>query len=183
MGWVFLAEGFEEIEALTGVDLLRRAGVPVETVGVGGRVITGSHGISVSADMTDEEAEARLAAGEVPGMAVLPGGMPGAVHLDESPAVDACLRAVEQAGGWLAAICAAPFVLGKRGYLEGCRATCYPGFENELTGAILTDAGVVVQERRITGRAMGSATEFALALVRAAAGEASAERIRRSILA
>ena len=180
---LFLADGFEEIEALTAVDLLRRAGAEVVTVGVTGKTVTGSHGIEVRADVTAKEAAKRLAAGEVPEMVVLPGGMPGSVNLDASPVVDAYLRAATEADSFICAICAAPFVLGRRGLLRGCRATCYPGFEKDLLGAAVEDAGVVIDGKRITGRAMGSATEFALALVAAVCGNETAEKIRKSIIA
>lgn len=183
MVMLFLADGFEEIEALTAVDLLRRAGVQVVTVGVTGKSVTGSHHIEVAADITAKEAAKRLAAGNVPEMVVLPGGMPGSTNLDASPVVDAYLRAAAEKDAYIAAICAAPFVLGKRGLLKGCRATCYPGFEKDLLGAETVDSGVVTDGKRITGRAMGSATEFALALVAALCGEETAEKIRQSIIA
>ena len=183
MVMLFLADGFEEIEALTAVDLMRRAGIDVLTVGVTGKTVTGSHNIEVAADITAKEAAKRLAAGEVPEMVVLPGGMPGSRNLDASPVVDAYLRAAADADAYIAAICAAPFVLGRRGLLDGRRATCYPGFEKDLIGAEVADAGVVTDGKRITGRAMGSATAFALALVAALRGSDTAEKIKQSIIA
>ena len=165
MVFLFLADGFEEIEALTPVDLLRRAGVEVVTVGVGGKTVTGSHGITISADVGAEEALAMLAAGTIPEMIVLPGGMPGAATLDASPLVDTFIDAAEKANAYIAAICAAPMILGKRGLLRGRHATCFPGFEEYLEGAAYMDVHTVTDGRYITGRAMGAATEFALALI------------------
>ena len=177
MVYVFLAEGFEEVEALTPVDLMRRAGIDVTTVGVGGKVICGAHGIPVTADITD---------GELPrdpadlSMVVLPGGMPGTKNLDASPAVDAYLRLAAEKGAYIAAICAAPMVLGKRDLLLGKRATCYPGFEETLAGATLAEGSAVVTDGLyITAKAAGYAAEFAYALITALAGDA--EEVRAAI--
>ena len=147
MVFLFLADGFEEIEALTPVDLLRRAGVEVVTVGVTGKTVTGSHGITVSADVGAEEALAMLAAGTIPEMIVLPGGMPGAATLDASPLVDTFIDAAEKANAYIAAICAAPMILGKRGLLRGRHATCFPGFEEYLEGAAYMDVHTVTDGR------------------------------------
>ncbi len=177
----FLADGFEEIEALTPVDVLRRAGFEIRTAAVGGRgpVVTGSHGIPVTADMTAEEA-ADLGGIE---MVILPGGMPGARNLDADPTVDAVLGRVHAEGGILAAICAAPMILGRRGYLKGKKATCFPGFEGELAGAVYTAGRVEEDGRIVTACGMGAATEFALALVRILKGGNAAEELRSAILA
>ncbi len=183
MVYLFLADGFEEIEALTPADLLRRAGVPVTTVGVTGKTVTGSHGITVSADVTAAEAERMLAEGALPAMVILPGGMPGSKNLDESPLVDSFLRSAVAADAYIAAICAAPMVLGKRGLLKGKRAVCYPGFEAYLAGAAVENAPCVRDGRIITARAMGAATEFALSLVAAMCGEEKASEIREGVLA
>ena len=186
MVYVLLADGFEEIEALTPVDLLRRAGVEVVTVGVTGKTVTGSHKIPVTADMTAEEAAETLANGAKPEMVVLPGGMPGAKNLDESPLTDKFLAAVREADGYAAAICAAPMILGKRGLLKGIAAVCYPGFEEYLLGAEVLGEGVQCswdnKKKIITGCAMGAATEFALTLVEALKGESTANELRAAIL-
>ena len=188
---VFLAEGFEEIEALTPVDLLRRAGLEVKTAAVGhaadsSRVVTGSHGIPVTADASAED----FVNGSCPIEAViLPGGMPGAKNLDADGAVDAILaKAASDPDCVIAAICAAPMVLGRRGLLEGIRATCYPGFEEELKGAAVlrsdTPEGRAVTDGRfVTACGMGAATEFALALVKKLKGEDAAEGLRTAVLA
>ena len=183
MVFLFLADGFEEIEALTPVDLLRRAGVEVVTVGVSGKTVTGSHGIAVSADVGAEEALAMLAAGTIPEMIVLPGGMPGAATLDASPLVDTFIDAAEKANAYIAAICAAPMILGKRGLLRGRQATCFPGFEEYLEGAAYMDVHTVTDGRYITGRAMGAATEFALALIKELKGEGAADALRAAVFA
>ena len=177
MVYLFLANGFEEVEALCPLDLLRRAGVEVTTVGVGGaEMVQGSHGITVQVDMPDT-----LFRDAKPEMVILPGGMPGAANLDASRVVDAALRVTASANGFLAAICAAPMVLGHRGYLQGKRAICFPGFEGELTGAEIVNAPVVRDGKVITAIGMGAATAFGLALVEALCGKEAAEALRQAI--
>lgn len=180
MVYMFLANGFEEIEALCPLDLLRRAGVEVTTVAIGGDAmkVTGSHGITVLADM--DEADFADAA---PEMVILPGGMPGASNLDESAVVDGAIAAAVKTGGYLAAICAAPMILGKRDLLCGKRAICFPGFEKYLNGATVADERVVRDGKIITAAGMGVALEFGLALVAALRDSASAAALRRAVLA
>jgi len=170
MIYLFLANGFEEVEALAPLDILRRAGKAVTTVGIGGRQITGAHGITVTADSSDTEV-------------ILPGGMPGASNLDASAVVDAALAAADACGAYLCAICAAPMVLGHRGYLDGYRATCYPGFEGELRGAVTGVGNVVCDRRRITAAGMGVAVEFGLAITAELCGKEKADAIRHGIIA
>ena len=178
MIYMFLANGFEEVEALCPLDLLRRAGLTVTTVGVGGDMILGSHGIAVQADMPDT-----LYRDSKHEMIILPGGMPGTRHLDESRTVDAALRAAAASNAYLAAICAAPMVLGKRGYLRGKEAICFPGFEEYLEGASLSKSRVVTDGRVITAAGMGVALDFGLALVAALKGEDAARKLRAAVLA
>ena len=180
MIYLFLAHGFEEVEALAPLDLLRRAGLKVTTVGIGGDVIVGAHGIPVQADIPDT-----LYRDSKPEMVILPGGMPGSRHLDESRTVETALRAAAANDAYLAAICAAPMVLGKRGYLPGKRATCFPGFEEFLQGAELAPEGVrvVTDGRVITAAGMGVAVDFGLALVAALRGVDAAKDLQRAILA
>ncbi len=178
MIYLFLANGFEEIEALCPLDLLRRAGLEVTTVGIGGEMICGAHGISVAADIPDT-----LFADSSPDMLILPGGMPGAKNLDESRVVDAALRVAARKGAYLAAICAAPMVLGRRNLLDGKRATCFPGFEGELAGATVAEERVVRDGNVITAKGMGVALEFGLALVAALKGEEAAAALRRAVIA
>ncbi len=178
MIYVFLATGFEEVEALTPVDMLRRAGLSVTTVGVGGRTVVGSHGIPVVADIVDVEYH-----DDAPDMIILPGGIPGTPNLESSPVV---MRAIENArmgGGYLAAICAAPTVFGRLGLLEGKKAVCYPGMESELRGAIPTQATTVRDGKLITSRGMGTALEFALVLIETLVSSKEALRLRHAVVA
>ena len=174
---VLLANGFEEIEALTPIDVLRRAGLDVKSCGLNGKRIKGSHGIFVEADLLPEEVKLD----EVT-MAIFPGGMPGATNIDAHPFTDKLIEATVKNGGRLAAICAAPLVLGRRGLLDGKRATCYPGFEGELTGAVVTGEGVVTDGSITTAKGMGVALEFAKELVRVTVGKEKAEEISLAIM-
>lgn len=180
MVYLFLANGFEEVEALCPLDLLRRAGVEVTTVGIGGESVQGSHGIQVQADIPDT-----MFRDAKPEMIILPGGMPGAKNLLQSQTVATALKAGEKNGAYLCAICAAPMVLGAGGYLKGYKATCYPGFENSLTGADVQDqrkSAVVSDRKRITAAGMGVAFEFGLALVSALRGREAAAKIKESVI-
>lgn len=166
MIYVLLADGFEEIEALTPVDMLRRAGCEVRTVGIGKKTITGAHGIPVCADLVSDEVTA-----DGVRMVILPGGMPGTKHLAASAFVEETLAHVSREGGYLAAICAAPTVLAKYGYLKGKRATCFPGFEKELSGAVYTDLPVVTDGKIVTAKDMTEALSFSVALLSVADAE------------
>ncbi len=187
MIYTFLADGFEEVEALCPIDMLRRAGVEVTTIAVhpdaqsSDKLVTGSHGIGVMADKSYTE----MAAQSVPEdleMVFLPGGMPGAKHLDGSALVDRYLRAASDKGAFMAAICAAPMVLGKRGYLNGKKAVCYPGFEEFLTGAVVEEAAVAVDGNVITGCGMGAAIAFGGVLIRMMKGAEKEAAICGAIL-
>lgn len=162
MVFVHLAEGFEEIEALTIVDVLRRAKIETETVSIMGTLsVTGAHGIRVIADIFFEDAVYDNCE-----MIVLPGGMPGATNLDEHARLREKIQSFAVHGKRIAAICAAPLVFGHAGVLEGKEATCYPGFEKELAGAVLSEEPVCVSDNIITSRGPGTAMAFALELVR-----------------
>ncbi len=178
MVYMFLANGFEEIEALCPLDLLRRAGVEVTTVGIGSDTLMGSHGIPVIADIPEG-----MFADSNPEMIILPGGMPGSKNLDESRTVDMALSAASRKGAFIAAICAAPMVLGHRGLLANKEAICFPGFEKELTGAKISNKRVVRDGNIITAAGMGVALEFGLELVAALKGRDVAENLRRAVLA
>lgn len=179
MVYMFLANGFEEIEALCPLDLLRRAGVEVTTVGIGAQTLCGSHGIKVDADIPEI-----MYRDSSPEMVILPGGMPGAENLDNSRIVDAAIRAAQKNGGFLCAICAAPMVLGKRGVLVGKRAVCFPGFEEYLEGACVSETETVVRDGNIiTAKGMGAAFDFGTALIEALKGKDVACRIRASVFA
>ncbi len=180
MVYVFLAEGFEEVEALTPVDFMRRAGIEVTTVGVGGKNVTGAHGITVVADVCECEVSPENADIE---MVVLPGGMPGTLNLKASEKVNEFIDAAVDRGAYIAAICAAPSVLGEKGLLKGKMATCYPGFEEKLVGATVFDVGVICDGNIITARAAGSAVDFAAQLITALKGEEASETVLDAIIA
>ena len=170
MIYMFLAEGFEEVEALAPLDLIRRAGLEIKTVGVGAKVITGSHGIPVTADMTDAEFS-----DNAPDMVILPGGMPGTKNLDASETVHKAIADAVKNDAYLCAICAAPMILGKLGFLCGKNAVSYPGFESYLEGATISDKKVVRDGKIITAKGMGAGIEFGLAIVSALKDEKAAD--------
>lgn len=177
---VILAEGFEEIEAATPIDVLRRAGVEVVVAGVGGTLIRGARGLTFQADaLLSEVAEAAY------DVVVLPGGMPGAANLGEAPAVAEVLAQVQASGGRIAAICAAPaLVLGPLGYLRGKHATCYPSFADQLPpDAVPSEARVCVDQRLTTSRGPGTALDFALSLVAQLTSPDQAQALRFAMLA
>lgn len=174
MIYVFLADGFEEIEALGSVDILRRAGLSVQTVGVGTTAVTGSHGIVVKSDIAEQNV--RLDAIDA---VVLPGGMPGTRNLEQSAMVQEAIAAALKAKKIVAAICAAPSILGHGGYLTGHKATCYPGFEESLDIAL--PMPVVTDGLFTTGRGPGVTVDFALELVKRLVSAEASEQIRRSM--
>lgn len=175
---VFLADGFEEVEALAPVDLMRRAGLEVVMAGVTGMEVTGSHGISVKADVAADKVEFS----QVQAM-MLPGGLPGTHRLEESPAVQACIDHCVGEGKLVAAICAAPSILAHKGLLQGKNATAFPNFQKDLEegGATISSEFVCRDGQFLTGRGMGVATQFGLALVEALVSREKAQEIRSSI--
>lgn len=176
MVYVFLADGFEEIEAVTPIDILLRAGLTVKTVAVGASPITGAHGISITADMDIGEVcldEAELI--------ILPGGMPGTKNLENSDAVRTIVRRAHEKNIPVSAICAAPSILGHMGLLAGKSATCFPGFEDALEGAYVKEESVVADGSIITARGAGCAAEFGFTLAAMLAGEETAAQLRRSM--
>jgi 4-methyl-5(b-hydroxyethyl)-thiazole monophosphate biosynthesis len=173
MIYVFLANGFEEIEALTPVDLLKRAGFDVKTVAIGqSKTVVGAHGIGVVADITEAEFSYNS-----PEAIILPGGMPGTTNLEESATVIESIVQSMVNNTLICAICAAPSILGICGCLKGRKATCFPGFEEYLDGAYVTDERVVRDGNIITSKGMGCATEFALTIIEALAGKEKADEI------
>ncbi len=169
--YLFLADGFEEIEAITPVDVLRRAGGEVVTVGVTGPRVTGGHGVVVEADTDGEEFSLPRDAG----MVVLPGGGGGTENLLKSKMVEKMLAEANRRGIYIAAICAAPKVLHKAGLLEGKRVTSFPSVAGELTGTNHTGGAVEMDGKIITGRSAGVALQFAKALAEAMYGKEAAE--------
>ncbi len=177
MIYVFLAEGFEEMEAIAPIDLLRRAGCDVRTVAVGtSPVVKGAHGIAVTADILESDVTT-----DGVQAVVLPGGMPGTLNLEASETVQKTIGYAYENGLILGAICAAPSVFGHRGFLNGKRAVCYPGFEKDLHGAIVEKASVVTDGNVITAKGAGVADQFGLALVAALVDEATANSLREGI--
>ncbi len=178
MVYMFLADGFEETEALCPLDLMRRAKIDVVTVGVTGKIVTGSHNIQVCADISIDEADCSAPLE----MVICPGGMPGAANIDNSKKAEKIILKAYKDGAYLAAICAAPMIFGKRGLLNGKKAVCYPGFEKYLEGADVQNKGVVADGKIITARAMGSAVDFGLELIRALRGSNVADEIKSAVI-
>lgn len=173
-----LAEGFEEIEAVAIVDLLRRAGIEVHMATLARREVTGSHGITVLADTALDSADVGAY-----DMIVLPGGMPGTKHLKEDPRVIGLLRRFAEDGRYVAAICAAPSVLAHAGLLAGRRATSFPGFLQpaSVPGLDLVEDAVVVDGRFATSRGPGTAIPFGLALIELLTGEAARREVEERL--
>lgn len=178
MVYVHLADGFEEIEALAVVDVLRRADIATKTVSVtDSRNVRGAHDIVVVADLMFQEAD--YASCE---MIVLPGGMPGTTNLSRHEGLVKQISDFAQNGKWIAAICAAPSILGKMSLLKGKRATSYPGYENVMIGAVYTEDRVVRDGKFITSRGAGTAVEFALKLVELLKDERTSALLREKMI-
>lgn len=178
MVYVFLAPGFEEIEGLLPVDVLRRAGIEVITVGVPEQIVTGSHGITIQCDISLIQAQEYKDKLE---MIILPGGMPGAENLFKTPYIKEMVEYCVNQSLWIGAICAAPMILGQWGLLSGYRATCYPGFEKQMLGAKYTAASVEQDGLFITSNGPSSALTFALRLVEILKGQEIAYSIKESM--
>ena len=176
--YLFFAEGTEEVEALAVVDILRRAGVDVSIVSVtGDKMVKGAHGIRVEADMLEAEVDYSAAA-----MLVLPGGLPGAYNLAAHEGLAEGIMQQYKAGKPLAAICAAPLVYGRMGLLKGLKATCYPGFEENLEGATYTGTLVEQDGQFITGKGPAAVFEFGYAIAERLAGKDKAGAVRDGML-
>lgn len=175
---VLLADGFEEVEALTVVDLLRRARIYVDTVSVTEEyMIRGSHGIAVQTEDLFEEVN--LAEFD---MVVLPGGLPGTTNLGAHSGVRRLVKDFAEGGKYVAAICAAPTILSDLGLLRGKRVTCYPDVERKISGAVLTGAPAMVDGNIITGQGVGAAVDFALELIAVLVGNEKAGEIADAIV-
>ena len=172
-----LAPGFEEIEAITIVDVLRRAGLDVTTAGLTGESITGAHGVTVQADTTMDGIDAKSF-----DMVALPGGLPGAEHLRDDTRVTGSLKAVHDAGGWAAAICAAPIALSAAGLTCGRKVTSYPGFGEQVNCESYSEDRVVADRRVLTSRGPGTSLEFALAIVEYLVSKECADGLREGML-
>ena len=173
-----MADGCEEIEGLTVVDLVRRAGIEIEMISVSGeKNVTGSHKIAFQTDVSKADADFASYDG-----IVLPGGMPGTTHLMEDDTVNRVIKEFATSGKLVAAICAAPSVLGNAGLLEGKKATCYPGVEGKLTGADFVTDPVAKDGNIITSRGLGTAIEFAAEIVAYLLDESAAKSLKESVV-
>lgn len=176
MVYVFLADGFEIIEALAPLDMMTRAGIEVKTVGVTGKLVSSSCGVQVTSDITIDEFDFY----DVEAI-MLPGGMPGTLNLENSEKVQSAIQNAVNIDVPVCAICAAPSILGHKGLLDGKEATCFPGFEDALDGATLSDKYVVTDGNFITARGAGVCIEFGLEIVKKLKGADVAEAVRQQI--
>ncbi len=179
MVYVFLANGFEEIEALTPIDMLKRAQIDVLSVSVNKTAeVVGAHGIKVIADKVIGEVIF-----ENIDAVILPGGMPGSDNLNANKKVHLLVDEANEKGALICAICAAPYILGEKGLLENKKAVCFPGFEHCLHGAFVQECGCVRDGNIITAKSMGKAIEFSCEIISALKGVETAEKIKNSIFA
>ncbi len=176
MMYVFLANGFEELEAIAPVDILKRSRIPLKTVGVGGKVISGSLGTEITADITIEEVKKE----DIEGI-ILPGGMPGTDNLYANEKIRDIVNYCAERNILIAAICAAPSILGKMGILENKFACCYPGFEESLKGAKISDSLVCSDKNIITAKGPGAATEFGFKILEYLKNDKAAEVVKKSM--
>ncbi len=176
MVYIFLADGFEEIEALAPLDIMRRAGIEVKTVGVTGEWVTGAHNITVKADILPEELDYNYLE-----CVVLPGGLPGTTNLEKDERVQSAIDYAYINNKLICAICAAPSILGHRGLLDGKEATCYPGFEDSFGKGVYVKKSVVKSDNIITSNGMGSAYKFGFEITAALTSQEIADKIKTQI--
>lgn len=174
MVYLFLADGFEECEALVPLDILRRGGITVKTVGVGNQFVTGSHSITVKADLTEKD----IMLNEELQAVILPGGMPGTTNLENSNTVRVSISFAYNNNKLVCAICAAPKILGGMGLLKGKEATCFPGFEKDLTDAFVLQKSVVKDGNIITAKGAGVAFNFGFEILKALTDEKTVNDLR-----
>lgn len=184
---LFLADGFEEIEALATVDILRRANIEIKTVCIGeklnvneSKIVNGANGISVITDLDEDEFVNILESDNLDGI-ILPGGMPGTANLNNSEIVLKAIRYCNENNKLIAAICAAPMILGEMGLLENKIAVCYPGFEKNLHGAIISKDCVCIQSNIITAKGPGIALEFGIKIVEFILGKDKANMVKSNM--
>ena len=178
MIYVFLATGFEDIEAIAPVDIMRRADLEVQTVSITGEeIVTSAHGVGIASDLLLSDVDFSSAE-----MLVLPGGLPGSTNLDACKPLTEAIKRHFESGGPIAAICAAPLVYGHLGLLKGRRATCYPGVERELAGATYTAAIVERDGNIITGKGPAAAFEFGYTIVDFFLGEGASQPLRQGMI-
>ena len=177
MVYMLLGTGFEETEAIAPLDLLRRAGLDVQTVGINGKIVYGSHGIGVEADILLDQMD--LTAMD---MIILPGGLGGVASIKASLAAMDAVRFAHENGKFTAAICAGPTILASLGITDGKHATCYPGCEDQMGSAIMVYSAAVTDGTVITGTSAGCAVPFGLALIAALKGQNAADAIAKQIV-
>ena len=177
MFYMFFADGFEEVEAIATLDVIRRAGIEIQSVGVGSKEVKGSHNISVICDLTDKDI---VPDSELCGV-ILPGGMPGTTNLMNSTTVNEFVDFCADNNLLLCAICAAPMILGRKGLLNGKKAICFPGFEDELTGATISDDYVCADGNIITAKGMGSAVNFGLEIIAYFQGREKSDKLKATL--
>ena len=176
MVYIFLADGFEEIEALAPLDIMRRANIDVLTVGVTGEYVTGSHNITVKADILPEKVDYSIL-----DCVILPGGLPGTTNLEKDERVQNAIDYASENNKLICAICAAPSILGHKGLLDGKEATCYPGFEDSFEGGKYVKQSVVKCDNFITSDGMGSAYEFGFEITAELTSKETAKKIKEQI--
>lgn len=177
MIYMLLGTGFEETEAIAPLDLLRRAGLEIQTVGLNGKIIYGGHGIGVEADITIDQLDLNQLE-----MVILPGGLGGVASIRGCRAAMDAIRYAYENDKYTAAICAGPTVLADLGIVDGKKAICYPGCEGQMGSAIMVEAAAVTDGKLITGTSAGCAVPFGLALIAALKGQAEADRIAAQIV-
>lgn len=177
MIYVFLANGFEECEALAPIDILRRAGFKLETVGINGKIAVGSHNISITCDITIDEAEFNNLEA-----IILPGGMPGTINLENNSKVQKFIDYSVDNNLLIGAICAAPSILGHKNLLNGKKATCFPGFEKDLFGAVVLDTFVVRDGNIITAKGAGAAFQFGFELLSYLKNDKTANDLKKQMM-
>lgn len=177
MIYMFFADGFEEVEAVATLDVIRRAGIEIQSVGIGSECITGSHNMRFICDKTDSEIDL---SDELIGI-ILPGGMPGTTNLMDSSVVNKFIDYCFENKLLICAICAAPMILGRKGILNGCKAICFPGFEDELIGAEISDDFVCRDGNIITAKGMGSAINFGMEIIAAIKDKSFADNLKSTL--
>ena len=177
MVYVLLGAGFEEMEAITPIDLLRRAGIGVITVGLNGQTVFGGHNIGIQADITVDEMDLQQME-----MIVLPGGLGGVASIKNCPKAMEALRFAYENKKWVAAICAAPTILAQEHITDLIPAVCYPGCEEQMGNAVIVDTPCIRHENVITGTSAGCAIPFALELIRALKGDEMAQQVKQQIV-
>lgn len=177
MLYMFFADGFEEVEAIAALDVIRRANIEIKTVGIGNKTVTGAHSISVICDITENEIVIDSSLNGV----ILPGGMPGTSNLMNNSTVNSVIDFCAEKNLLISAICAAPMILGRKGLLINKEAVCFPGFEDELKGAVLSSKYVCKDGNIITAKGMGSAVNFGLEIVAYFKGYETADKLKSTL--